>query len=157
MYFICIRFGYIEITNNASTSFAEETLSFDLLPKFPPFNSWLTKTRHLRFHKLRGLSQQVPDKRKSVKARIKLVIPHCSKSSFYVQKFNFDFTEEKTWICYSSALFSVSKFDLTRKIIETFLGKKFMKIRNLKGFNIMITVRKFCMKILWKCDRFCTF
>ena len=61
---------------------------------------------------------------------------HCSKSSFFVHKFNFDFPRKSSiflgeklvkmlWFC---GLLAVDNFDFTRKIVKKDLDEKLMKM-----------------------------
>ena len=81
---------------------------------------------------------------------IKSTFAHCSKSSFFVQKFNFDvlrklsiFLGEKVvkmlgfWTMY----LDVDNFDFTRKIVKKKMGKKLVKM--LGGCQNWIFGQKF--------------
>ena len=62
---------------------------------------------------------------------------HCSKSSFFVQKFNFDFTRKIVQLFWVKTrenavdldFLAVDNFDFTRKIVKKKnLGEKFVKM-----------------------------
>ena len=61
---------------------------------------------------------------------------HCSKPSFFVQKFNFDFPwklsikwVKNSWKCCGFGLFkTVDNYDFTRKIVKKNLGEKLVKM-----------------------------
>ena len=67
---------------------------------------------------------------------------HCSKSSFFVQKFNFDFprkiielflvkTRENAAVL---DILAVDNFDFTRKIVKKILGEKLVKMLGIFPF-----------------------
>ena len=68
--------------------------------------------------------------------------PNCSKSSFYVQKFNFDFPRkivELIWVKTRENaavldFLAVDNFDFTRKIVKKILGEKLMKMLGICTF-----------------------
>ena len=61
---------------------------------------------------------------------------HCSKSSFFVQKFNFDFPRKIVELfCVKTRenaavldFLAVDNFDFTRKIVKNILGEKLVKM-----------------------------
>ena len=61
---------------------------------------------------------------------------HCAKSSFFVQKFNFDFPEKIVdflgWKNRENVVvldfLAVDNFDFTRKIVKKILGEKLVKM-----------------------------
>ena len=63
-------------------------------------------------------------------------IAHCSKSSFFVQKFNFDFPRKLSiflgWKTRENVVvldfLAVDNFDFTRKIVKKNLGEKLVKM-----------------------------
>ena len=70
------------------------------------------------------------------------VYSHCSKSSFFVQKFNFDFLRkivELFWVKTRENaavldFLAVDNFDFTRKIVKKKLGEKLVKMLGICTF-----------------------
>ena len=64
-----------------------------------------------------------------------LTLPHCSKSSFFVQNSTLIFRENRrfflvknSWKCCGLDFLAVDNFDFTRKIVKIFFDKKLVKI-----------------------------
>ena len=53
---------------------------------------------------------------------------HCSKSSFFVQKFNFDFPRKTRENVVVLDFLAVDNFDFTRKIVKKNLGEELVKM-----------------------------
>ena len=67
---------------------------------------------------------------------------HCSKSSFVVQKFNFDFPRKVVQLFWVKTrenaavldFLAVDNFDFTRKIVKQILGEKLVKMLGICTF-----------------------
>ena len=67
---------------------------------------------------------------------------HCSKSSFVVQKFNFDFPRKVVQLFWVKTrenaavldFLAVDNFDFTRKIVKPILGEKLVKMLGICTF-----------------------
>ena len=86
---------------------------------------------------------------------VNITVSHCSKSSFFVQKFNFDFPRKLSifwgWKTRENVvvldLLAVDNFDFTRKIVKKNLGEKLVK---MLGFcQNWILDKNLTFRIVW--------
>ena len=84
----------------------------------------------------------------ATKSSLKGIDAHCSKSSFFVQKFNFDFPRKLSIFWGEKTrenvvvldFLAVDNFDFTRKIIKKNLGEKLVKLLGICTFQLLTTL-----------------
>ena len=102
---------------------------------------WLTLPK-LELHSLWYNREIVPYNLINIAKIRHLPNTHCSKSSFFVQKFNFDFPEKIVdffrWKTRENVVvldfLAVDNFDFTRKIVKQNLGEKLVKMLGFWAF-----------------------